>query len=463
MRVTGTGLLSRRPNERQHSNSRLIELIDYVPTASLKPYANHARRHAKDKIRRLRNNINTFGLVVPLLVDSDDVVITGHARLMAATELGLKTVPVIHITHLTKAQVKAFRIADNRLVELAEWDNAALAVEFEAIIAGGIDLDLTGFSVPEIDLVFSDAEGGADGEPEETEVELPTGEPVSRAGDVWIMDGHRVLCGNALDIGAYDVLMESERAATVFSDPPYNVPIEGHVSGKGRCHHREFAMASGEMSEHDFFEFLRHTIDNVVRFSCFDAPVFLFMDWRHSTTLHLAARQAGLEQINLCVWMKANGGMGSLYRSQHELVLVFAREGARIRNNVGLGRYGRNRSNVWQYAGANSIHSETRDALADHPTPKPVRLVADAILDVTRQGDIVLDMFLGAGATLIACERTRRRCRGIELDPLYVDACIRRWQNETGRPAHLAGTGETFDDVMARRGRLLLLDLREAS
>jgi DNA modification methylase len=388
------------------------------------------------------------------------VVIAGHARLMAAIELDLKTVPVIRVTHLTDAQVKAFRIADNRLVELSEWDNAALAVEFEAIIEGGVELDLTGFSVPEVDLVFSDAEND---EAEEAEVELPTGEPVSRAGDVWIMDGHRILCGNALDVEAYGELMEPERAAMVFSDPPYNVPIEGHVSGKGRHSHREFIMASGEMTEPDFFKFLERSIQNAMRFSRFDAPVFLFMDWRHATTLHLAARQAGLEQINLCVWMKANGGMGSLYRSQHELVLVFAREGARIRNNVGLGRYGRNRSNVWQYAGANSIRSETRDALADHPTPKPVRLVADAILDVTRQGDIVLDMFLGAGATLIACERTRRRCHGIELDPLYVDACIRRWQNETGRPAHLAETDETFDDVMARRSRLLLLDLREAS
>lgn len=463
MCVTGSELPSRQANKRRHDNGRLIELIDYVATASLKPYANAPRRHAKDKIRRLRDNINEFGFVVPLLVDGDGVVIAGHARLMAATELGLEIVPIIRVTHLTETQAKAFRIADNRLVELAEWDSAVLAMEFEAIIGGGVDLDLTGFSVPEIDLVFSDAENDTNDEPEEAEVELPTGEPVSRAGDIWIMDGHRVLCGNALDVEAYGALVGSDRAAMVFSDPPYNVPIEGHVSGKGRHRHREFTMASGEMSEHDFFKFLERSIYNAMRFSRLDAPVFLFMDWRHATTLHLAARQAGLEQINLCVWMKANGGMGSLYRSQHELVLVFAREGARIRNNVGLGRYGRNRSNVWQYAGANSIRSETRDALADHPTPKPVRLVADAILDVTRQGDIVLDMFLGAGATLIACERTRRRCRGIELDPLYVDACIRRWQNETGRPAHLAGTGETFDDVMARRDRLLLLDLREAS
>lgn len=463
MSGTGTGLPIGSANDSRGGNGSLVELIEHVPVALLKPYANTPRRHSREKIKRLRDNINEFGFIVPLLVDTAGVVIAGHARLTAAIELGFETVPVIRLTHLSDAQARAFRIADNRLVELAEWDPAALAIEFEAIIEDGVDLDLTGFMVPEIDLVFSEVEGKVNEEIEDTEEGLPIGDPVSRPGDIWIMDRHRVLCGDALDVDDYERLMGRDRAEMVISDPPYNIPIHGFVGGKGSHRHREFAMASGEMSEQEFFEFLNRAIRNAVYFSEPDTPLFICMDWRGTTTLHLAARQSGLKLFNLCVWVKANAGMGSLYRSQHELVLVFAPEGARIRNNVELGRHGRNRSNVWEYAGANSIRGETRDALADHPTPKPVKLVADAILDVTRQGDTVLDMFLGGGSTLVACERTKRRCRGIELDPLYVDVAVRRWQKETGRTACLAGTGETFEQVKVRRSRLLLPDLREIS
>lgn len=456
---------SRRSNRKTDGSGRkngpLLEFIEYVPLSSLKPYSNHARRHSADKIRRLRNNINEFGFVVPLLVDANGVVIAGHARYLAAKELGLDRVAVIRVTHLSDAQIKAFRIADNRLTELAEWDTASLAIEFELIIEAGLNVELTGFSAPEIDQVFGEFEIISNEDDDELGLEPTTGEPVSRPGDVWLMENHAVLCGNSLESSAFEQIMGQSRAAMILSDPPYNVAIHGHVSGNGRHKHREFAMASGEMSEEAFSGFLEVAISIVCQFSHPTAPVYLFMDWRHASTLQCVATKLKLAQVNLCVWVKSNAGMGSFYRSQHELIFVFAKEGAKVLNNVELGRYGRNRSNVWQYPGANSIRGEARDALADHPTPKPVRLLADAILDVTRQADIVLDMFLGGGATLIACERTKRCCRGIEIDPAYVDVSVRRWQRETGRTALLKATGESFEQVMYRRNQPLLPDLRE--
>lgn len=461
MLVESSGRSSRKTGSGGRKNGAILEFIEYVPLSSLKPYSNHARRHSADKIRRLRNNINEFGFIVPLLVDANGVLVSGHARYLAATELGLDRVPVIRITDLNDAQIKAFRIADNRLAELAEWDTAALAVEFELIIEARLDVELTGFSAPEIDQVFGEFEIISNEDDDEEDLTPPIGEPVSRPGDVWHMENHVVLCGNSLETSSFERLMGQSRAAMIWSDPPYNVAINGHVSGNGRHQHREFKMASGEMSEEAFSGFLEIVISIACRFSHPNAPVYLFMDWRHAPTLQCVAAKLKLVQVNLCVWVKSNAGMGSFYRSQHELIFVFAKEGAKLLNNVELGRYGRNRSNVWQYPGANSIRGEARDALADHPTPKPVRLLADAILDVTRQADIVLDMFLGGGATLIACERTKRRCRGIEIDPAYVDVSVRRWQRETGRTARLKATGESFEQVMHRRNQPLLPDLRE--
>jgi DNA modification methylase len=252
---------------------------------------------------------------------------------------------------------------------------------------------------------------------------------------------------------AHAELMGDERAAAVFSDPPYNVAIDGHVSGLGEVRHREFVMAAGGMKSGAFVEFLAAALERMKTSSHPGSPAFICMDWRHMSELLAGAQQASLDMLNLCVWTKPNGGMGSLYRSQHELVFVFKLGSGRHRNNVQLGAHGRNRSNVWSYAVGPAFGraGEEGRLAALHPTVKPTAMIADAILDVTQRGDIVLDPFLGSGATLMACERTGRRCCGIELDPLYCDVIVRRWQAYTGDLARLAKTGEAFDAVSASR------------
>jgi len=244
-------------------------------------------------------------------------------------------------------------------------------------------------------------------------------------------------------------LMGKERAAMVFVDPPYNVPIDGHASGLGAIHHRSFPMASGEMDRSEFTAFLRQAFRNLAAFSIDGSLHYICMDWRHLAELLAAGRDIYDELKNLCVWVKDNGGMGSLYRSQHELVFVFKQGSGSHRNNVQLGQFGRNRSNVWHYPGANSFArcGEEGNLLALHPTVKPVAMVADAILDCSARGEIVLDAFLGSGTTLIAAERTGRRCCGLELDAGYVDTIIRRWQVLTGGNACHAASGRRFDDL----------------
>ena len=275
------------------------------------------------------------------------------------------------------------------------------------------------------------------------------GPPISKIGDLWLLGRHRVLCGNALDPAAFAALMGEERAAMVFTDPPYNVPIDGHASGLGAIHHRPFPMASGEMDGAEFTAFLGQAFRNLAAFSVDGSLHYICMDWRHVEELLAAGRDVYGELKNLCVWVKDNAGMGSLYRSQHELVFVFKHGRNGHRNNVQLGQFGRNRSNVWQYPGANSFArcGEEGNLLALHPTVKPVAMVADAILDCSARGDIVLDAFLGSGTTVIAAERTGRRCYGLELDPAYVDTIIRRWQALTGGSARHAVSGRSFDDL----------------
>ena len=313
------------------------------------------------------------------------------------------------------------------------------------------DIEDTGFEIGEIDLRIASLEdppASDQVDPADVVPEIVTGRPVSTLGDVWVLGRHRVLCGNAVDPSAFTLLMGEERAAMVFTDPPYNVPIEGHASGLGTTHHRSFPMASGEMDRAEFTAFLRQTCCNLATFSAAGSLHYLCMDWRHLGELLAAVQEVYGEFKNLCVWVKDNAGMGSLYRSQHELVLVFKQRGGAHRNNVQLGRFGRHRSNVWHYPGANSFArcGGEGNLLALHPTVKPVAMVADAILDCSARGDIVLDAFLGSGTTVIAAERTGRRCRALELDPGYIDTTIRRWQTLTGNKARHASTGCYFDD-----------------
>ncbi|TLY72881.1 MAG: site-specific DNA-methyltransferase [Gammaproteobacteria bacterium] len=426
-----------------------IEIV-YQPIDQLKPDPRNARRHSRRQVQQIADSIEAFGFNVPILIDAELKVIAGHGRLLACNYLGRKEVPTISLEHLSPAQVRAFMIADNRLTEIATWDDRLLGEQLRELSELNLDfsLELTGFDMAEIDLLIEGACGIPDSDAEDGHPPIGSGPTITRAGDLWILGRHRIHCGSALDEEAYRVLMEGDRAVMIFIDPPYNVPIEGHVSGLGAIRHREFAMASGEMNEAQFTEFLARAFGLLARFSLEGALHFICMDWRHMGELLAAGKRAYTELKNLCVWAKDNAGMGSLYRSQHELVFVFKHGRDPHQNNVQLGRYGRNRSNVWNYPGVNSFSRSGTEGnlLALHPTVKPVALVADALRDCSSRGEIVLDAFLGSGTTLIAAERTGRNCRGLELEPAYVDTAIRRWQALTGERARHAGSGRLFEE-----------------
>jgi DNA modification methylase len=427
--------------------------VTYRCIDDLKPDPTNPRRHSKKQARQIANSIKTFGFNVPVLVDSDRNVIAGHGRLLACRDLGMTEVPTICLDHLTPAQARALKIADNRLTEIASWDDRLLAEQLKELSLLDLDFDIevTGFEMGEIDLRIISLEDGpeCDEDPADAIPELPVGPALSKIGDLWLLGAHRVLCGNTLNHADFAALMGQERAAMVFTDPPYNVPIDGHASGLGAIHHRPFPMASGEMDKGAFTSFLGQACRNLAAFSADGSIHFVCMDWRHVEELLTAGRDVYGELKNLCIWAKDNGGMGSLYRSQHELVFVFKLGHDGHRNNVQLGRFGRNRSNVWHYSGVNSFArcGGEGNLLALHPTVKPVAMVADAMLDCSARGDIVLDAFLGSGTTIIATERAGRRCYGLELDPGYVDTIVRRWQLLTGVAARHATSGRSFDDV----------------
>lgn len=429
-----------------------VASISELPIQIVTPHPESPRKHSERKIKRLMKNIQTFSFVMPLLVDKDNRLIAGHARLEAARRLEMTTVPVIRLEHLTPEQADAFRIADNRLTEQAQWDEVLLAKQLKALSILNLDFDIeaTGFTVGEIDLkiemldlgVTGAASGGTD---QADQWSLSAGAAVTQVGDVWHLGHHRLVCGNALDGRIYTILMVHGKATMIVTDPPYNVKIDGHVGGKGAIKHREFAMAVGEMSEEEFITFLYTVFLRAVEFSVDGSVHVVFMDWRHSFEILSAARRAYTSHLNTCVWAKPQAGMGSLYRSQYELAFIFKNGKAPHRNNVELGRFGRYRTNVWNYPGIRAMRNgEEGDLLALHPTVKPVKMIADVILDCSKRGDLILDPFLGSGTTLLACERVGRVCRAIELDPLYVDTAIRRWQAMTGEDAVLESTGQTF-------------------
>ena len=442
-------------NKTLYHNERRKRLeIVYRPIGEMKPDAANARHHSKKQILKLADSIETFGFNVPVLVDAELNVIAGHGRLAACRKLGIAEVPTLCLDHLSPAQLRAFMICDNRLSELANWDDQILAQQLKDLSLLGLDfsLEVTGFEMAEIDLRIASLEELAQpaDDPGNAMPEIWTGPSVSKLGDLWLLGRHRVVCGNALDRETFAGLMGEERAAMVFTDPPYNVPIDGHASGLGAIHHRPFPMASGEMDEGEFSAFLNRACRNLAACSAEGSLHYLCIDWRHLGELLAAGRAAYGELKNLCVWVKDNAGMGSLYRSQHELVLVFKQGHRTHRNNIQLGRFGRNRSNIWQYPGANSFGrcGEESNLSVLHPTVKPVAMVADAILDCSVRGDIVLDAFLGSGTTVIAAERTGRRCYGLDLDPAYVDTIIRRWQTLSGESALHGISGLSFDDLV---------------
>jgi DNA modification methylase len=422
-----------------------LEVV-YQEIQRLVPYPRNARTHSKRQIRQIADSISAFGFTNPVLVDRTGTIVAGHGRVEAATLLGLHKVPTICLQDLSEDQIRAYILADNKLAEKAGWDNSILAIELQHLTSNdlGFDVTLTGFEIGEIDLILQESKTE---EQDDDPVEISSEPAITKPGDVWLLGNHRLICGDALDESVYSTLMNGLAADLVFTDPPYNVKIDGNVCGKGAIHHREFAMASGEMTEDQFLNFLSRSLGLLACHSTSGSVHFTCMDWRHARELLIAGKQVYDSLLNLCVWTKDNGGMGSLYRSQHELVFVFRKGPESHRNNVLLGKYGRNRTNVWRYPGVNTLSRSGAEGnlLALHPTVKPVAMIADAILDCSAPGDIVLDNFAGVGSTILAAERVGRICYAIEIDPVYVDTAVKRWEKQSGKQAVCAASGKDVE------------------
>jgi DNA modification methylase len=416
--------------------------IEEIAISRLKWNARSPRVHPEKQIAMMARNIDTYGFLHPCLITDQNRLLCGTAQVLAAMRLGMEIVPAVRVSHLSDADQRAVILADAKLSELSEWNPAVLREELQFFtdLDIGFDFSILGFETAEVDIILEGSQGQIEDDPAESLRQLA----ISRSGNIWQVGEHRIYCGDALSARSYEAVLDNRRAGLVVTDPPYNVRIRGHVGGSGEIQHREFAMASGEMAPDQFALFLGASLGHLAAYSRDGALHYVFMDWRHCSEILRAGQAAYSELKNICVWRKANAGMGSLYRSQHEFVFVFKNGTAAHINNINLGAHGRNRSNVWDYAGINGFGRHRDELLAMHPTVKPVAMLADIIKDASHRGDVVLDAFGGSGSTLLAAEKTGRRAAIIEIDPFYVDATIRRWQTLTGKTAYCESTGETF-------------------
>ena len=425
-------------------NHNRTERLEFIEVDVLRPWERNARIHSPKQIRQVARSIETFGFTNPVLIDEENRIFTGHGRVKAAKLLNMRLVPCRRLAQMSTTEKRAYVIADNGLALKSGWDEQLLADELQGLleIDPEFDIALTGFEIAEIDALVDSLELIEPGDPADDA--LPTAQNIQarcRLGDIWAIGPHRLICGDATDAQTAVALMNGATADLVFTDPPYNVPIHGHVGGLGAIKHREFAMASGEMSPEEFTDFLYAAFAQLVRSSRDGSIHFICMDWRHLTEMLQAGTKAYTALKNLIVWVKDNGGMGTFYRSRHELIFVFKNGTAPHVNAFELGQHGRDRTNVWQYKGVNSIRAERLDELALHPTVKPVQMIADAIKDVSPRGGIVLDLFGGSGSTLIAAEKTGRRAYLCEVDPIYCDRIIARWEAYAKDDAELIACG----------------------
>jgi DNA modification methylase len=418
----------------------------------LVPYERNSKIHDKKQVKQIAASIQEFGFNVPVLIDGQNRIIAGHGRVLAAKQLEMKEVPTIAIDHLTDAQRRAFIIADNKLTENSSWNTEMLALEFKELgmLDLSFDLEITGFDTSEMDLILLDenkAPTDADVMPDIDE-DMPTN---CKAGDIWQLGDHRLICGDSTKSEIYERLLGEQRADLVNVDPPYNVPVDGYISGWGKQKHSEFAMATGEMTDDEFLTFLGETFKNLATYSRSGSIHYVFIDWKHVYDVITAGRQHYTEFKNLCVWNKDNAGMGAFYRNKHELICVFKNGSTPHINNFELGQHGRARSNVWDYPAVRTFFKdsetgERRDGLMKlHPTPRPVAMLMDIFLDCSKRGDIVMEPFIGSGTAVLAAEKTGRCCYGIDMEPHYIDLAIRRWQNLTGKLATHAETGQSFN------------------
>lgn len=405
--------------------------IEQIAIADLKPWARNARTHSRKQIRQIADSIETFGFTNPVLLDDGMTILAGHGRVAAASQLGMIEVPCVRLAHMTPTQKRAYVLADNKLALNAGWDEDLLAQELGALMELEdleFDLEVTGFLITEIDSLVDAVEPEEPCDPRDDAIPHENTPRRCQPGDIWQLGAHRLICGSALNEDVVADLMDGARARMVFTDPPYNVPIDGHAGGKGRVKHREFAMAVGEMSEDQFTDFLRTAFEHLVAHSQDGAIHFICMDWRHMAEVQAAASGVYTKLKNLIVWVKDNGGMGTFYRSRHEMIFAYKVGTAPHINTFELGQHGRYRTNVWEYRGVNTHKIGRADELAMHPTVKPVEMIADAMRDVSGRGEIVLDLFGGSGSTLIAAEKTGRRAFLCELDPLYCDRILARYE-----------------------------------
>ena len=432
-------------------------IITIMDASEIIPYDRNPRIISKTAIDKVAKSIKEFGFLNPIIIDKNNIIIAGHTRLKACQKLGITRVPVIKAEYLTPAQVKAYRIADNKTAQEASWDKELLAIEIGELKSfdddDKIDITLTGFDLKELETLNNLRLSKELIEGEDDDNSIPEidedAETITKPGDIWLLGKHKLLCGNSVNYNEVEKLMGNEVADMVFTDPPYNVKIND-VVGSGKIQHQNFTMASGEMSEKEFTIFLKDVFTNYYATSKDGTIFYVCMDWKHIFEILTAGREAFTEFKQLCIWNKDNAGMGSFYRSKHELIFVFKKGTVPNTNNFDLGEYGRWRSNVWDYPAINSFAgreivvnedgkkmSGTSKELEMHPTVKPLKMVIDAILDCSNEGELITDFFLGSGTTLIAAEKTNRRCYGIEISPHYCDVIVKRWEELTGEKAKL--------------------------
>jgi DNA modification methylase len=427
---------------------------EQLPLASAKPAVTKLRAHSAAKIRTLAASVSKNGLITPIIVNKSGVIVDGHARVEVARRLGWTDITAIRVEHLTDEDLRLFAIAANKLPADATWDMDVLRRELESIELAlpAVDLTLSGFSVPEIDsLRGAYAAAQLNDLVDDLPEVAPPDAAVSRTGDLFLLKGHRLVCGDATDADVLAQLMGEDQADQLFTDPPYNVAVDGHVSGNGKICHREFQMASGEMTASEFTSFLRESLSAAATHMIDGALAYVCMDHAHLDQLLEVGAEVFTERKAICVWDKGSGGMGSLYRNAHELVTVFKKGTGKHINNIALGKHGRNRTTIWRYPGIAQLGKGRAKALSLHPTVKPVALVADALLDASPRGGIVLDPFGGSGTTLVSAETTGRFARSVEIDPVYVDTIVTRFEALTGLPAIHAASGRTFAELRAER------------
>jgi DNA modification methylase len=429
--------------------------IERIAITQLRSWNRNARTHSRKQLRQIADSIERFGFTNPVLIDGENRILAGHGRVEAAKLIGMTDVPCLRFDHMSASERRAYVLADNKLALNAGWDEELLGLELKELSEAdlGFSLDITGFSIAEVDSLIEGLSPEEAGDPADDALPNPATIPRRcKPGDIYRVGPHRLICGDALDARTVEALMDGETAEMVFTDPPYNLRIDGNVSGLGKVRHEEFAMASGEMSSQEFTAFLSRAFANLAAHSADGSVHFICMDWRHMGEILEAggANYAALK--NLIVWVKDNGGMGSFYRSRHELVFAFKKGAAPNNNSFELGQHGRYRTNVWEYRGANSRGAGRMEELAMHPTVKPVGMIADAIKDVSRRRGVVLDLFGGSGSTLIAAHKTGRRARLCELDPVYCDRILARWEKFAKDDAELIACGIGSAAVLGREG-----------